>query len=112
MQRLRHPNVVQWIGSTSNKRDVLLIVEYMSRGSMHDLLQARVAETDEAVDQVESTQPTVIGNLIGVLFWMFCMLIFRLVYFNLIGGFDSYFSLIYFNSIGVLFLVFLMLIFH
>lgn len=36
------PTRVQFIGATTHKRDVLLILEYMSRGSMHDLLHATI----------------------------------------------------------------------
>jgi hypothetical protein len=48
LRRLRHPNIVQLIGATAAQRDVLLIVEYMRRGSVHDLLQATVSHEPAA----------------------------------------------------------------
>ena len=54
LRRLRHPNIVMFLGATSwaQKRDVLLIVEYMRRGSMHELLQATVLPDQPAAPRL------------------------------------------------------------
>lgn len=48
MRRLRHPNIVAFLGLISEKPDLSIVTEYLHRGSLHDLLHKKsiVVEPD------------------------------------------------------------------
>ena len=41
MKALRAPNILQFLGSTFNPPDICIVMEYMSRGSLHSILHNR-----------------------------------------------------------------------
>lgn len=43
MKSLRAPNIVQYLGSAFNPPNICIITEYMSRGSLHDILHNKMA---------------------------------------------------------------------
>ncbi|KAF9625601.1 hypothetical protein IFM89_024374 [Coptis chinensis] len=42
LRELRHPNIVQFLGSVVQGEEMILVTEYLSKGSLHDILKRKI----------------------------------------------------------------------
>eukprot|EP00897_Mesotaenium_endlicherianum_P007859 jgi/Mesen1/7100/ME000369S06427 len=48
LQKLRHPNIVQFLGAVTQSQPQMLVTEYLSQGDLHEILKREGALTAEA----------------------------------------------------------------